>query len=280
MTEITALTDAIRQADAIIVGAGAGMSTAAGFDFWYENSAMFNRYFAPYAEKYHFQGAFNGFYTRFATPGEKWGFRLKVMDLLYHEPAPKPTYEYLKQLLGDKPYHIVTTNQDMVFKRYFPHDRISEIQGSWSYFQSSNPTTDQTLYPTKPILDKLLPEVTNLALPESLIPTSTVDQAPLSLWVRGPEFLEGELYQAEHDKWTNFMAKHQHERILFLELGVGRMTPMFIQEPFWALTHYLPNAQYITINPRDAVVHPQIADRSLRYQADIDDVLAQAVQLI
>lgn len=279
MATIQDLVTAIQTADAIVVGAGSGMSTAAGFDFWYQNSPLFSKYFQSYADKYGFTGAFNGFYTNFDSQGERWGFALQALQLMYHEPAPKPTYDLLKQLIIQKPYHIVTTNQDMVFKRYFPTEKISEIQGSWSYYQSTNPTTDQHLYDTKKFLTDLSPHINGLALPDYLIPTSQVDGAPLEVWARGPRFLEGARYQQEHDKWTNFLAQHQHEQLLLLELGVGRMTPMFIQEPFWALTNYLPNATYVSINPQDALTHPSIQNQSLLFNQDIHDVLTQAVNL-
>lgn len=233
MNKIQTLVQRINQADVVIVGAGSGMSNAAGMDFWYSASPLFMKYMKDFYDKYHFKGLFNGFYNHFDTLAEKYTFLIRLGHINFTVPPQKPTYEYLQTLLQYKTIHIVTTNQDGFFKQFFQTERVSEIQGSWEYWQSSNPHTDQKLYPFKPILQKLLPKALNGQLDEADIPRSDVDGAPLIPWVRGPEFIEGQKYYEEYQKVNKFLAQHRAEKILFLEMGVGRMTPMFIQEPFW-----------------------------------------------
>ncbi|AVQ33408.1 Sir2 silent information regulator family NAD-dependent deacetylase [Staphylococcus muscae] len=278
MSQIHTLIEKINEADAILVGAGSGMSAATGLNIWYEDSDMLNDTLRHYANKYGFRGLFDGFYTHFVSEEEHWGFYLGMLDLMTNIETPKPTYEYLKTLIQQKPYHVVTTNQDILVHRYFPEDKVSEIQGSWHYFQSKNTHVDQTLYDTKVFLDNLLPKLENHTLPSELIPKSKINGSSLIPWVRGPEFLEGEQYFEEHQKISTFLNQHRGKKILFLELGVGRMTPMFIQEPFWELTHYLPNSFYVNINPQHALTHPQIQERSLLIHEDIHEVLASAIR--
>lgn len=115
-------------------------------------------------------------------------------------------------------------------------------------------------------------------LDSEFIPRSDVDGSPLIPWVRGPEFLEDQKYFEEHEKFNKFIGQHKDEKILFIELGVGRMTPMFIQEPFWEMTKYLPNAFYVNINPKDALTNPVIEQKSLLISDDINEVLKQAAQ--
>ena len=280
MTKVEELVQHVNDADAIVVGAGSGMSNAAGMNFWYEASPLFMKHVKYYYDKYHFQGLFNGFYNHFDSEEEHWGFTLESMNMIFNIPPQKPTYEYLETVLKNKPFHIVTTNQDMLFKKFFGEKQVSEIQGSWSYFQSSNPDTDKHLYSSQKILDDLLPKVKDHRLAADLIPKSKVDGAPLILWARGPEFLEDKLYNEEHQKINHFLGQHQGEKILFLEMGVGRMTPMFIQEPFWEMTHYMPKAFYVNINPKDALTNPMIRDRSLLVDEDINEVLKNAAALI
>ena len=86
-------------------------------------------------------------------------------------------------------------------------------------------------------------------------------------------FLEGRKYREEHSKLNAFLKKNMHKKVLFLELGVGRMTPMFIQEPFWNMTYVWPNAFYITINPRDAIVPEELKQKGLAIREDIAKVL-------
>lgn len=280
MNQIDELIKKINEADVIVVGGGSGMSNATGLDFWYKASPLFMKYMKYYYDKYHFEGLFNGYYTPFDSKEEKWAFMIKLLHMVYTIPPQKPTYEYLKTLLQDKPVHIITTNQDGLFKNYFPEQQVSEIQGSHYFFQSKNPTTDKHLYPAKPIVEKLLPKIVDDRLPEKYFPKSEVDSAPLTLWARGPEFLEDKRYFDEYNKITKFFAKHRGEKILFLEMGIGRMTPMFIQEPFWELTKYLPGAFYININPKDAITNPVIEDQSLLIKDDINDVLKEAAKKI
>ena len=278
MDKAIELVNQIKNADAIVVGGGSGMSNAAGMDFWYEASPLFLKEMSYFHEKYHFEGVFNGFYTHFDSEEEHWAFILKSLKLIFSIPPQKPTYEYLKTLLSDKPSHIITTNQDMIFKRKFSEESVSEIQGSWAFFQSSNPQTDKQLYPTTSFLDKLLPQIKDNRLPKDLIPKSQVDGAELIPWVRGPEFLEDKRYFDEYQKTNKFIGQHRNEKILFLEMGVGRMTPMFIQEPFWEMTNYLPQSFYININPKDALTSPEIANRSLLIDEDINEALKRAAE--
>lgn len=280
MTKVEELVQHVKDTDAIVVGAGSGMSNAAGMDFWYEASPLFMKHMKYFYDKYHFQGLFNGFYNHFDSEEEHWAFLLKDLKMVYTIPPQKPTYEYLKTILGQKPMHIITTNQDGLFKKFFPAEQVSEIQGAMAYFQSSNPDTDKHLYDSKKIVDELLPKIKDHRLSADLIPKSKVDGAPLELWVRGPKFLEDKRYNDEYQKFNHFLGQHRGEKILFLEMGVGRMTPMFIQEPFWEMTNYMPKSFYININPKDALTSPVIKDRSLLVDEDINEVLKDAAALI
>lgn len=118
MDKITELNKHIQAADAILVGGGSGMSNAAGMDFWYKASPLFLKYFKPFYDKYHFEGAFQGYYQRFDSQEEFWAFRALLAKVIYTVPPQKPTYEYLKTVIDNKPVHYITTNQDGIFKRF------------------------------------------------------------------------------------------------------------------------------------------------------------------
>lgn len=274
--KITGLVKKITQADAIVVGAGSGMSNAAGMDFWYEASPLFMKYMKYYYDKYHFKGLFNGVYNKFDSPNEYWAFMAIDNQMITEIPPQKPTYEYLQKLLKDKTFHIVTTNQDGIFKRFFPEEKISEIQGSAFFLQSSNTETDKKLYDANKIYAELRTKIVGHKVPDEYIPRSDVDGAVLIPWWRSPEFLEDKRYYEEYEKLNVFLREHKDEKVLFLEMGVGRMTPMFIQEPFWQLTQYFNDAQYVNINPKDAITNPAIKDKSLLIKDDINEVLKEA----
>lgn len=270
----------INDADAILIGAGSGMSNAAGMDFWYEASPLFMKYMSDFYQKYHFEGIFKGFYNRFESQEERWAYLLKMLKMVSTIPPQNRVYDYLKTIIDNKPYHIITTNQDMLFKKFFPEEHVSEIQGSWGFFQSKNTLTDKNLYPIDGYLDELIPKIVDNRLPTELIPKSEVDGTPLIPWVRGPEFLEDKKYYEEYEKANQFLGKYQLKKILFIEIGVGRMTPMFIQEPFWEMTNYMPQSFYINFNPRDALTNPAIKDRSLLINSDTAKALQNISELI
>lgn len=280
MNKIDNVAKHIQEADAIIIGAGSGMSNAAGMDFWYEASPLFMKYMKDFYEKYHFEGIFKGFYNRFDSQEERWVYLLKMLKMVSTIPPQNDVYDYVKTIVKDKPFHIITTNQDMLFKKFFPDERVSEIQGSWGFFQSKNTDTDKHLYPIQSYLDELIPKIENNRLAKEFMPKSEVDGSPLIPWVRGPEFLEDQKYYEEYDKANRFLGKYRNKKILFIEIGVGWMTPMFIQQPFWEMTNYLPNSFYINFNPKDALTNPAIADRSLLIQSDTEEALKQIAQQI
>lgn len=278
MNQVKTIVDKIKAADAIVIGAGSGMSNAAGMDFWYEASPLFMKYMKDFYDKYHFQGIFKGFYNYFESEEERWAYLLKMLNMVSAIPPQNHVYDDLKEILSQKPFHIITTNQDMLFKKFFPEEKVSEIQGSWGFFQSKNPATDKHLYPIDTYLKELIPKIENNRLPTELIPKSKVDGTPLIPWVRGPEFLEDQKYYEEYQKANEFLGKYRNKKILFIEIGVGRMTPMFIQEPFWEMVNYMPQSFYINFNPKNAMTNPVISDRSLLVTSDTADTIGKVAQ--
>ncbi len=276
--KIRELTEKINEADAILVGAGSGMSAAAGYTHYYEPSAEFLEHMKPWQDKYGINSTFEGFYYPWQTPQERWAFLARNVTMVLNEPVGQP-YKDLYDLLKGKNYHILTTNQDEQFLKIFPEDKVSAIQGDSRYLQCSKTCSDE-LYDAAEFyaeLDKKIDE--NLRVPDDQIPVCPHCGAELMPWVRHPGFLEGSKFREEYRKVQEFLARNREKKILFLEIGVGRMTPMFIQEPFWQLTYQLPDAFYITINPKDALVPEVLSPRALAIHAGIDEVLNDALKL-
>ena len=278
LQNVEKLAEAIAQSDAILVGAAAGMSAACGFDFFYSNDAMFRKYLGEFGAKYGYVGAFNGFYYRYPSSEARWAFLARMCYMEYECPTGQPYYD-LMNLLRGKNYHIMTTNQDFQFTRVVPEEKLSAIQGDSRYFQCSRRCHDEIFYNRDMIyaMNDAIDE--NLCISTELIPRCPKCGAELEPWVRGYTFLEGKKYKDEYRKINEFLQANKNRKILFLELGVGRMTPMFIQEPFWNLTYTLPQAFYITINPKDALLPQQLADKGLTIREDIATVLSDAVKL-
>ena len=264
------------KADAILVGAASGMSASAGHDYYYRRSSTFIKWFGEFEKKYGFHNTFEGYYYPYRTREEFWAFTALSIRLIYESEAGQP-YEDLKALLKGKNYHILTTNQDTLFEKICPPEKISAIQGDWRYFQCRHRCHDE-LYYNKEQVYKMTESVENCRIPSGLIPRCPRCGGEMEPWVRGFEFLEGEKYREEYAKCSSFLAENKDKRILFLELGVGRMTPMFIQQPFWNLTYSLPKAYYITINPKDALLPGELREKGYAIHEDIGAVLRDAVK--
>ena len=269
---INSLIQRIQDADAIVVGAASGMSAAAGFRHYYEHDKDFVENLGEFEKKYGYRNTFDGFYYHYQTSEERWAFISRNLCMILDAQTCQPYYD-LYEILKDKNYYILTTNQDTQFNRVFPEEKISAIQGDWRYFQCSQRCHDE-LYDSVDILHKLNKSIDeNIRIPKDMIPRCPRCGAEMEPWVRSWIFLEGKKYREEYNKLNTFLKANKNKKILLLELGVGRMTPMFIQEPFWQMTYSWPNAYYITINPRDALVPEELKEKGFAIYEDIAKVL-------
>lgn len=270
------LADEIEKADAVLVGAAAGMSTASGFDFYYRADDRFMEHMGDFKDKYGFSGSFNGYYYPYPDPESRWAFLARSCTMVL-ESETGQTYIDIAKLLENRKYHVLTTNQDSQFARVMPEEKISAIQGDSRYLQCSRRCHD-AVYDATEIYRKLNDSIDkNLRVPTELIPRCDKCGAEMTPWIRGREFLEGSKCHEEYRKVAEFLKQYSGGRILFLELGVGRMTPMFIQEPFWELTYQMPRARYTSINPQHAIAPREIEDKSTLMHADIAPVLKAAL---
>lgn len=243
------------------------MSAASGFRFYYMDDDDYKQLAGGLREKYQRFSMFDLFYDPRLLPGERWALYLRTAHRIHHS-ATGETYTDLARLLEGRHYYVATTNQDAQFFRVFPDDRITRIQGDWRYFQCSEPCSDE-LYANEGLVSSLIDRIEADSLPESLIPRCPHCGRELAPWVRSREFLEGSYYQREMRRYTDFLRQCVDRRTLFLELGVGMMTPMFIKEPFMNMVYQWPDATYAVINPRDSYVPREIASRSVVVRQDI-----------
>ena len=263
----------LQEAECIIVGAASGLSASGGGDFYYEDNGSYRKYFKPFAEKYHFKGAFQGMQYPFPTPNERWGYLTTFLHTTQTAPVRKP-YLDLDQLLKGKDFHILTTNQDTQFVKLYPEEKVSEIQGDHRFFQCSRQCRDAVWDAVEPV--KQMYEAMNggTYVPDELIPHCPHCGAEAFPWVRGyGNFLQGKKYDDEYQKISRYLEKNKSKKLLFIELGVGRMTPMFIQDPFWHLTDTLPDAYYISVNDKYALLPKQIEEKGIVIVEDIAKVL-------
>ncbi len=269
--QIERLRSALDAAEAVVIGAGAGLSTSAGFTY---SGERFERYFSDFAEKYGIQDMYSGGFYPFPTPEEFWAYWSRYIFINRYQDAPKPVYDELLELVLDKDYFVITTNVDHCFQKAgFDKKRLFYTQGDYGLFQCSKPCRQET-FDNENVVREMLERQGNMSVPTELIPACPHCGRPLTLNLRCDDsFVEDEGWHRAAERYENFLRTRSGQRILFLELGVGYNTPVIIKYPFWNMTAKNPNAVYACVNLDGADTMRGIEERSILIEADIGDVV-------
>ena len=238
-------------ADAIVIGAGAGLSTSAGFTY---SGERFDKYFSDFKERYKFTDMYSGGFYPYETLEEHWAFWSRYIYINRYMDAPKPVYDNLYELVKDKDYFVITTNVDHCFQKAgFDKHRLYYTQGDYGLFQCSEPCHKKT-YDNEDIIRKMvmaqgyefkedgslyLPEGRNLKLtvPSELVPYCPECGKPMSMNLRADNtFVEDEGWHVAAKRYEQFLERHKNLNIVFIELGIGYNTPVIIKYPFWQMT--------------------------------------------
>lgn len=262
---------ALDSADAVVIGAGAGLSTSAGYEY---SGERFEKYFSDFEEKYGFHDMYSGGFYPYKTPEEFWAFWSRYIFINRYVDAPKPVYEELLKLVGDKDYFVITTNVDHCFQKAgFDKKRLFYTQGDYGLFQCSEPCCQETFDNEREI--RLMYErQEDGRIPSELIPLCPHCGRPMTVNLRSDDsFVEDEGWHRAAERYENFLRTRAGLKILFLELGVGYNTPVIIKYPFWHMTAKNPKAVYACINLGEADAPDDIAARSICIGGDIGTVL-------
>lgn len=262
---------ALRDCDAVVIGVGSGLSTAAGFTY---NGERFEKYFSDFAAKYGIKDMYSGGFYPFATPEEHWAYWSRYIYINRYMDAPKPVYNDLLKLVQDKDYFVITTNVDHCFQKAgFDKKRLFYTQGDYGLFQCSEPCCQET-FDNEEVIREMVKRQEDMKIPTELLPTCPHCGKPLTMNLRSDDtFVEDKGWHRAAERYENFLRTRAGQKILFLELGVGYNTPVIIKYPFWQMTAKNPNATYICINQGQAVCPQEIERQSVCINADIGRVL-------
>lgn len=271
LDNINLLKEKINTAQAIVIGAGSGLSAAAGLTY---SGERFTKNFAPFIKKYDLQNMYSAGFYPYPTLEEKWGYWCHHIYHNRYHPIETQVYSQLLSLVQNKNYFVLTTNVDHCFIRSgFDKKKIFYTQGNYGLWQCSVPCHQKT-YNNKKIVDKMLDAERDTKIPSHLVPKCPQCNAPMSMNLRADDtFVQDNGWYAACDRYETFIKQNLNSTILFLELGVGGNTPGIIKYPFWQMTYNNKKATFISINAGETICAKEIVAQSILLEDDICAVL-------
>ena len=282
------LRSALHQAEAVVIGAGAGLSAAAGFTY---SGKRFTRYFADFGRRYGFQDMYSGGFYPYSTPEERWAYWSRYIYINRYMSAPNPVYENLFSLVKEKDYFVLTTNVDHCFQKAgFEKRRLFYTQGDYGLFQCSAPCRQETFDNAEAIRAMVVAQGYSIAtdgrltLPEGTaakmhVPTERLPLCPrcgkpMTMNLRSDDtFVEDAGWHRAAERYAAFLRTLKQRRVLFLELGVGYNTPGIIKYPFWQMTAENPKAVYACLNDGQAYAPDALKEQAICVEEDIGEIL-------
>lgn len=265
------LYELIEQAEAIVIGAGSGLSTAAGFTY---SGERFQQYFSDFIQAYGFKDMYSGGFYPFETLEEYWGYWSRYIYINRYMDTPIPVYDSLFFLVKNKDCFVLTTNVDHCFQKAgFDKQRLFYTQGDYGLFQCSVPC-HQSTYDNKEIILQMMKEQNNRKIPSDLVPHCPKCGRPLTMNLRiDHTFVEDDGWHRAQERYTGFLEKHRRSKVVFMELGVGANTPGIIKYPFWRFTYENPKAFFVSVNKMNMPVQKEIQSRSIQLMGKIEDII-------
>ena len=285
MTEkIKKLKQVLSEAKIVVIGAGSGLSTSAGFTY---SGERFEKYFSDFEVKYGFHDMYSGGFTPFESLEEHWAYWSRYIMINRYMDPPKPVYKDLFSLVKDKDYFVITTNVDHCFQKAgFDKNRLFYTQGDYGLFQCSEPCHEET-YDNEKQIRAMWEFRDEMKVPTELVPRCPVCRKPMSMNLRADHtFVTDKGWHKASKQYEKFLQTRNiikngeqegDGKVLFFELGVGGNTPGIIKYPFWQMTEKNPNAAYACINFGEVVVPPKIEKQSICINDDIGEVLKKMV---
>lgn len=287
------LKNEIQNAQAIVIGAGAGLSTSAGLTY---NGERFEKYFFDFKEKYGISDMYSGGFYPFPDDETRWAWWARHIYFNRYIEPPIPVYKSLFSLVEDKNYFVITTNVDHQFQRAgFDKNRLFYTQGDYGLFQRLNPKNKKTYDNEDWVMNAMevqgfvkdengiftLPDDRKISMqiPTNLIPKCPDDDSDVTMNLRADDsFVEDEGWHKASENHYEFLQKNKGKHVLFLELGVGANTPVIIKYPFWQMTMENEKAKYACVNYGEAFCPKEIEDKSICIEGDIGKVLEELEQ--
>jgi NAD-dependent SIR2 family protein deacetylase len=258
----------LAEADSILIGAGAGLSAAAGLD--YQDPGLFRKWYPQFA-RLGLSNIWEAIVAHWAPNGHNrrrfWAFWAHHIQKIRYDAPPGTPYLNLSRLVAGKPYFVITTNVDAQFaKAGFSSDRLFTPQGDYGRFQCAEPCGD-TLHDNRDLVQTLITQMddTRVLVRESDIPRCPDCGDYLERNLRRDRHFVESSHMERQPAYADFINRSCAGRLVLLELGVGFNTPGIIRWPFEAITARHPHASLLRVNV-DAIPLPaEIQHRSIAF---------------
>ena len=273
--KIEKLKQEIKNSDYILIGAGAGLSTSAGFLY---DGKRFEYNFKDYIKKYGFTDMYSAGFYNFPTLEEYWAYFSLYVYINRFDIEENETYLNLYNIVKDKNYFVITTNVDGRFiDSKFDKDKIFAVQGDFALFQCSKPCRQETFYNEKYIRE-MIKYKKEMKIPTGLIPKCPYCGRNMSMNLRADDtFVQDKNWNEQKSRYEKFLKMSDNSKILFLELGVGFNTPSIIKYNFWRMTLNNKKSVYASINLGECYCASDIEERSICIDYDIAEVLKKLI---
>lgn len=273
--QIDELKKKLNECDAVVIGAGAGLSAAAGFAY---SGERFNEYFSDFKVKYGLDDMYYGGFYPYRTSEEFWAYWSRYIYINRYLDAPTDLYNKLYNLVKDKDYFVITTNVDHCFQKAgFDKKRLFYTQGDYGLFQCSEPCSNET-FDNEEIIKAMYEQQKDMKIPSTLIPKCPHCGKPLTTNLRcDNKFVQDDGWYKANERYSDFIRRHRNLNVLFLEIGVGYNTPVIIKYPFWQMTAQNSKTVYACINKSDADCPKEIEQHAICVNADIAQVISDLI---
>lgn len=264
----------IKNADAILIGAGAGLSTSAGLEY---AGKRFENNFKDFIQKYHFTDMYTAGFYDFHTEEEKWAFWAKHMYVNDIGIGATKLYKDVLELMKNKKYFVITTNvDDQFYKAGVDKAKVFATQGSYRYIQCKEACHNQ-LYDATELVKEMVEKTKDCKIPIELVPVCPVCPVcgeKMDVHVRvDANFVQDDDWYKQDEKYGEFLDNTKDKNVVLLELGVGFNTPGIIRIPFEQMTYQNANWKLIRINKNESSTFLDINDKSILIQGDIKEIV-------
>lgn len=269
--QIEQVRQALHEADAVVIGAGSGLSTSAGLTY---SGPRFQEHFGDFIQKYKIQDMYSGGFYPFDSLEEHWAWWSRHILINRYEKAPKLVYDELLKLVHEQDYFVLTTNVDHQFQLAgFDKKRLFYTQGDYGLWQCSEPCCQKT-WDNEETVRRMVAEQRDMRVPTELVPHCPVCGRPMTMNLRcDSTFVQDEGWYAAAGRYQDFLRRHERMRMVYLELGVGGNTPVIIKYPFWKMTYQSSNAFYVCINLSESCCPKEIQTKAVCINRDVGTVL-------